>query len=155
MIIQIENIEGGIDESIITFAKECIEDTRFADAGFKIDPGIFSDTLQIFANDPEKVFFIARVDGKAVGVFLGEIRNYPFTNVRIAVELYFRVSDEYRGKGIFTHLLKYYEDWARNKGCKFSVCGVNIFSSHGHAAAAGILERDDYQYFGSEYFKEL
>lgn len=155
MKTSIEMIDGGIDEEIRRFAQECVADVILKYIGFAIDPATFCETLEVYAKDPEKLFLIARVGEKAVGTFLGEIKNYPFTKNKIAVELYFRVSEEFRGQGISKFLIKEFETWAKDKGCRFAICGVNEFSSHATQGANQRLVNENYHLYGKEYFKEL
>jgi GNAT superfamily N-acetyltransferase len=155
MHFSVEKIEGAIDQEMSQFAKECIDDALLKYMGFQIDPLTFVTTLETYAKDHDKVFFIARANGKVIGVFFGEAKNIPFTNHLMAVELYFRVSEEYRGQGVGKCLIMGFEAWAKGKGCEISVCGVNQFTSSATKDANRRLARDGYRLYVNEYFKVL
>ncbi len=155
MNFKIEMIEGDIDSSFGEFAKVCIHDTKLKHLGIAIDPKVIADTLSLFAKDSEKVFLLAKVDEKTVGIFLGGLGKYPFTEEKMASELYFNVLPEYRGNGIGQYLIKDFEIWAKQRGCRFIISRVNELASSDSDSANRRLDRDGFMKFSTDYFKEI
>lgn len=155
MTLKIEIVDGEIDPDFTDFAKACIKDAVLKHFSIPIDPAAIADTLHFFANDPDHIFMVAKMDGKVVGTILGQIKLYPFTKERFAVEDYLNVLEEYRGRDVGKYLLKNFELWARQRGCRFVVFGVNQLATHDPDRGNRFLKHASYHHYETAYFKEL
>ncbi len=155
MIVTIEKVQGHVGESWTEYALKCLQDGSFRSFGGGFDAEVVCETLRQYSNDDDKCFFVAKVNDKVIGAFLGEYKCLPFSTWPIAVELYFSVLPDFRGHGISQSLIKCFSEWAKLKGCKFLVCGVNCFSSSDTEQARIRLAKEGFKPFGFEYYREL
>lgn len=67
----------------------------------------------------ESICLVYDVDGVPRGVFVGAATNYPSGPVRLAIEVVFWVSPQYRGSA-WIRIMREFEAWAKAKGCAFT-----------------------------------
>lgn len=70
-------------------------------------------------SSPESICIIYEVDGEPRGVFVGAATNYPSGPVRLAIEVVFWVSPQYRGSA-WLRIMREFKSWAKDKGCAFT-----------------------------------
>jgi len=155
MNIKILRIKDKVSQEITDFILKLISDSQVRILGETLDPHVMTETVYQYITSEDKVFFIAMVDDRIVGCFLGESKFYPFSKIPISVELYFSVLKEYRGLGIFKWMLNEFEAWSIERGCRFMICGVNYFSSSSAEQAIERLQKEGFIHFGKEFYREL
>jgi GNAT superfamily N-acetyltransferase len=140
---------------ILCYFQVCVDDSLVRQLGGSIDPRAVSAMTATYTTEPDKVIFIAEQDDEVVGIFWGEWKFYPFTYIKTAFECYFSVHTDHRGRGIGQKLVREFELWAIEKGCKIISCDVNNFSSGGSDKAKDRLRKDGYLDFGSQFMKRI
>lgn len=86
---------------------------------FSIDYMKMRDSFnEIVGNNDYKIFLY---DGpsKPVGMLIAGVATTPFSSDRVGTELAWYVDKEYRGKAGAIKLIKEYEEWAKERQCKF------------------------------------
>lgn len=88
------------------------------------------------------------VDG---GVLLAAAQQHPFADVKYAMETVWWVDPDVRGGRTAVHMLRDYEEWARDQGCAF----IQMAALATFPRAGKIYERCGYRPTETHYLKEL
>ena len=76
----------------------------------------FAQSFLSIVNNPSYYYLIATKDGEAVGFFLGGIISPLFSDDVLAVEMFWWVTEEFRGQNVAIPMLKMFEAWAKQSG---------------------------------------
>ncbi len=96
--------------------------------------------------------FVVEKEGKLVGMLLGYVTEYFFSEERIATDLVVYVRPEHRGGRTFSQLVHAFERWAASKGVREIMFGI---STEVHVeATTGAYERMGYAAMGRLVLKK-
>lgn len=118
---------------------------------FPFDPTIMQLTFLRYLDDEHICVFVAEIDGKLVGFFIGAVSGLEYSATCVASDRYFYVLPEYRGSGAGDGLLDAFERWADSHNVVTKTCQVR--SQINVDAAVSYLGRNGYKPFGTVMIK--
>lgn len=86
---------------------------------FEFDSAMAERQWMTHLASTESICLVHDVGGEPRGVFVGAATNYPSGPVRLAIEVVFWVSPQYRGSA-WLRIMREFESWAKDKGCAFT-----------------------------------
>jgi GNAT superfamily N-acetyltransferase len=141
--LSIENIED-----LAVIAENFYSSSEFLN-DFNME--VFKKSWSMFLNDGDGVIFVSRKDGEITGTIGGCKYPDPNSGEMLATEFFWFVNPESRGDGL--KLLKTFEKWAEEEGCK-KVIMVHLSDSMPEKVKH-IYERFGYKAAETHYIKEV
>ena len=86
---------------------------------FEFSPEMAERQWNAHLTSPDSICLVYEVGGEPRGVFVGAATNYPSGPVRLAIEVVFWVSPQYRGSA-WLRIMREFEAWAKDNGCAFT-----------------------------------
>jgi GNAT superfamily N-acetyltransferase len=151
----IEEFSGKVDQGFIAYAMQAISGSKVEQIGASVHISSIARIIGDYVFDPMKVAFIAKVDGNVVGFFLGHANDFHFTDTLVAHETYQWVLPEYRKRGIGAKMLKRFEHWAKEKGCRAISFGVDTTVDADVLSAEKMLLSSGYSLFEKRFRKVI
>lgn len=118
---------------------------------YKLDMVTLKENLELAVEAPNFLLSVLEVDGEIVGSLVGAVTTPLFSKDKTATELAWFVEESHRGSSGSLRLIKNYENWAKDKGCKF-VTMVDIDSLNN---LEQVYKRVGYTLTEKTYVKEL
>lgn len=116
---------------------------------FEFDAAMAERQWNAHLASAESICLVHEVDGVPRGVFVGAATNYPSGPVRLALEVVFWVTPQYRGSA-WLRIMREFEAWAKRKGCAFT-----SISSKQDERFSTALERRGYAQAETHYLKAV
>ncbi len=114
-------------------------------------PSMTEAFLKIVIEDENYVTVVDDHEGILRGAILGGISPYFFNPALRVCDISFYVRPEHRGSSCAPKMLRFYEEYAKQRGCKESYLGV----STGDETAGAFYMKMGYTHIGTCYKKEL
>lgn len=138
----------------IRLLKDSREGAGFDRSGgftFPFDPAYAERFFLRHIHEGNRVAIVHDVNGTAQGILTGVAYEHDYGPVWLARETMWWIDPAHRGGTAAPKMLRYFETWARSKGCKFSgVAGM------GANPRVGVMyEREGFQPAELHYLKEL
>ena len=95
--------------------------------------------------------FVAEVDGEIAGYLVGQVTEPLFSSQKVASEIAWFVSKDYRHTKAGFKLMSFYENWAKEQGAKF----IGMAYLENIADLGKVYKRMGYTKAETHYMKEL
>lgn len=118
-----EMSQGDVEYSV-RLAKDMHHESWFSHYDFDINKARQLWDRKV-AQPDNYCLFVAEEDGAVIGVFAGIAFEHFFGNDKVASDLILYVDPDRRGGTAAPRLIKAYEQWARDVGCKDIQIGVS------------------------------
>lgn len=132
--------------------KEYIDEVGF-DTRFPLDLDYANLLFAMYINRRDSLVLVAVHKKRVVGFFMGAVATFPWSQAPIGMDNLLYIQPEYRGLAHGVRLIKRYEAWAREVGCKeaqlSTASGIEV------ERTCDLFERLGYTQTGIQFMKEL
>lgn len=116
---------------------------------FEFDAAMAERQFTTHLASPESICLVYEADNEPRGIFVGVATNYPSGPVKLAIEVVFWVSPQYRGSA-WIRIMREFETWAADNGCAFT-----SISSKQDERFSSALERRGYAPAETHYLRPV
>lgn len=151
IIIEVLNLEILKDKNFVDFFSRSVREVRLPDVGFYVQPKEISRILEDHLTFPEKVIFVAESNDQYVGILMGSILDFPFTNNKMITDALFRVDQDFRGVGVGKRLVEAFAEWGKVRGANLMMIGINQYVGRDAIESTSAMERMGFKIFNYNY----
>tara|TARA_R110000851_G_scaffold45939_9_gene112173 strand:- start:628 stop:1092 length:465 start_codon:yes stop_codon:yes gene_type:complete len=118
-------------------------------SGLSFNPSRVLETFAWYLDDVHRTCFLAKRDGKPVGLYAGYIAKYYFSDEYVANDIAWFVVKELRGTRTGLRLLDLFENWATENGA--SEVRVGYSTDINPKAFNSLMKKRGYNLVGGNY----